>query len=133
MKIKELENILLCTPSVSGNTFGVVALMILAGILGGTCLILGLGLMLESWLGYQIFLNSITSGIGVTVPDDRRASVAMMFGLICLILAVIFLGVWRICKMVLRRNQFIIDLEDWIEANISPVPNKSGRRKPDKK
>lgn len=133
MKINELENILQRTPSVSGNTYGVVALMIFGGILGAACFILSLGLFLESWLGHDIFMNSISSLLRLALPEEQRAGVALTFGLIGLVLAVIFLGVVRICKMVLRRNQFIMELEDWIADNISSLPKKSSRARSAKK
>ena len=133
MKLKELEQILHHRPSVSGNTFGVFALLIAAIVLSAAFLLLGTGLLIESWLGYRIFLNSVASGIGIVLDDEQRYVIALSLGLICLILAAIFAAVIMICRMVLRRNQFIIELEDWLLANISDLQKTAAKRKSAKK
>jgi hypothetical protein len=44
-------------------------------------------------------------------------------------LSIIFGGVIVLCKMVLRRNHYIIQIEDWILGNIKEVKKDSKGKK----
>ena len=121
MKLRELQTILDGQPSVTGNTFIVGFLYILAIILAAIFLILGVGLFLEGWFDFKIFLNWVSKQFGLLLNDDQRADIARSFGTFSLLLALIFAGFIYLCKMVLSRNNFIIQIEDWIFQNISEV------------
>ncbi len=118
MRIKELQLLLNSQPSVSGNTFLVGALYVISWALILFFLVLGVGLLSEGFLGWKIFLNWISRSIKLNLNNQQHQNIALSFGWISLVLAVIFSGVIYLCKMVLRRNHYIIQIEEWLFQNI---------------
>lgn len=129
MRIKELQNLLDSQPSVSANTFLVGALYLVSWILAVFFLTVGIGLLLESFFGWKIFLDGVSRQFSLILNEDQRQQIALSFGLSSLILAVIFAGVIYLCKMILRRNHYIIQTEDWLYSNISEI-KKSAKKNP---
>ena len=119
MRIKELQLLLNSQPSVSGNTFLVGALYVISWALTLFFLVLGVGLLSEGFLGWKIFLNWISRSIKLNLNNQQHQNIALSFGWISLALAVVFSGVIYLCKMVLRRNHYIIQIEEWLFQNIS--------------
>ncbi len=118
MRIKELQLLLNSQPSVSGNTFLVGALYVISWALTLFFLVLGVGLLSEGFLGLKIFLNWISRSIKLNLNNQQHQNIALSFGWISFVLAVIFSGVIYLCKMVLRRNHYIIQIEEWLFQNI---------------
>jgi hypothetical protein len=83
--------------------------------------VLSIGLFLESYLHYKIFLDWVSRQLNFGLNEEQRWKIAVSFGLFSLFLSIIFLGVIFLCKMVLRRNHFIIQIEDWIFANMKEL------------
>lgn len=129
MKIKELQNILNTQPSVSGNTFFIFFIWGLSWLLAVTFFILGIGLLLESLLHYQIFLDFVSRQINLVLDQEQRWKISTSFGIISLVLAFIFVGMIFISKMVLVRNHFIIQIEDWLLSEIKEVKIKTRNSK----
>lgn len=125
MRLKELQSILDAQPSVSGSTFLVSALYVISWILAAVFLILGIGLLLESAFHYRIFLDWVSQNLHVMLNDEQRWKIATSFGIISIILAVIFAGVIMLCRMILKRNHFIIQIDDWIFQNITDVKRRN--------
>lgn len=121
MKIKNLQNILDNQPSVSGNTFLIFLVWGFSCLLAITFFILGVGLLLESALHYKIFLDFVSRQINLVLDEQQRWKISTSFGIISLILGLIFVGMIFICKMVLVRNHFIIQIEDWILSEIKEI------------
>ena len=121
MKLRELQTILDGQPSVTGNTFIVGFLYVVAILLAALFLILGIGLFLEGWFDFKIFLDWVSRQFNLVLNDGQRAVIAKSFGTFSFILAVIFGGFIYLCKMVLSRNNFIIQMEEWIFQNLSEV------------
>lgn len=129
MKIKELQTILDTQPSVSGNTFFIFFVWGLSWLLAITFFIFGVGLLLESLLHYKIFLNFVSRQINLVLDDEQRWKISSSFGFMSLILASIFVAMIYICRMVLVRNHFIIQLEDWLLTEIKEIKIKSRKTK----
>lgn len=129
MKLKELQTILDSQPSVSGSTFLVGSLYVISWILAAVFLILGIGLLLESAFHFKIFLEWVSRNLNIALNEDQRWKIATSFGIISLILAVIFAGVIVLCRMILKRNHFIIQMDDWIYSNITEVTRRKTRTK----
>lgn len=131
MKIRELQTILDGQPSVSRSTFLVGSLYILCIILALAFLILGIGLLLESFFHFKIFLDWISRSSRIPLNEDQRWSIATTLGILSLMLSAVFAGTIMICRMVLRRNHFIITIEDWVYQNIKDInrPSVSRSRK----
>ncbi len=129
MRIKELQNLLDTQPSVSGSTFLVGTLYVISWILAAIFLVLGIGLLLESFFGFKIFLDWVSRQINLVLNEDQRTGIASSLGLICLILSVIFAGVIFLSKMVLNRNHYIIQMEDWIYTNLTEIKKTAAKRK----
>ena len=129
MKLKELQTILDSQPSVSGSTFLVGSLYVISWILAAVFLILGIGLLLESAFHFKIFLEWVSRNLNIALNEDQRWKIATSFGIISLILAVIFAGVIVLCRMILKRNHFIIQMDDWIYSNITEVTKRKTRTK----
>lgn len=125
MRLKELQTILDNQPSVSGSTFLTGALYILSWVLFVVFLILGAGLLLESLFHFKIFLEWVSMQMNVALNEDQRWKIATSFGLLSLFLSAVFLGVIFLCRMVLYRNRFIIEVDDWIYGNLSEIKKKS--------
>lgn len=125
MKLKELQSILDSQPSVSGSTFLVGALYIAAIALCAIFLILGIGLLLESLLHLKIFLDWVSKNLHIILNEDQRWKIATSLGIVSAVLSTVFLGVIFLCRMVLNRNRFIIEIDDWIYANIADVHKKA--------
>lgn len=121
MKIKELQSILDEQPSISGSTFFVGALYVVACALAAAFLILGLGLMLESLFHFKIFLDWLSQNLGLILNEDQRWKIATSFGLISIVLSAVFIGVIFLCRMILKRNHFMIQMEDWLYGNITEI------------
>lgn len=121
MKIRELQSILNAQPSVSRSTFVVGSLYVLCCVLAIVFLILGIGLLLESFFHFKIFLEWISRNTGILLNEVQRWSIATILGVIALIWSAIFAGLIVICRMVLRRNHYIMTIEDWIYQNIKDV------------
>lgn len=129
MKIKELQNILNTQPSVSGNTFFVFLIWGLSWLLAIAFFILGIGLLLESLLHYKIFLDFVSRQINLVLDQEQRWKISTSFGIISLVLAFVFVGMIFISKMVLIRNHFIIQIEDWLLSEIKEVKIKPRKTK----
>lgn len=127
MKIKELQTLLDSQPSVSGSTFLVGSLYVISWILCAAFLILGIGLLLEAFFGFSIFLNWVSKQMNLALTEEQRAGIATSFGLLSLILGVIFGGVILLSRMVLKRNHYMIRMEDWIYANLSDIRKRTGK------
>ena len=121
MKIRELQSILNAQPSVSRSTFVVGSLYVVCCVLAIVFLILGIGLLLESFFHFIIFLEWISRNTGILLNEVQRWSIATTLGVIALIWSAIFAGLIVICRMVLRRNHYIMTIEDWIYQNIKDV------------
>ncbi len=121
MKIAELQKILESQPSTSGSTFLVSALYAISWILMIGLFVLSLGLFLESFLHYKIFLDWVSRQLNFVLNDEQRWTIATSFGFISLFLSIVFLGVVYLCKMILKRNHYMIQLEDWIYQNLSEI------------
>ena len=128
MKIKELQTLLDSQPSVSGSTFLVGSLYVLSWILATAFLVLGIGLLLEGFLGFRIFLDWVSKQINLILDESQRTQIATSFGTICLLLSAVFTGVIFLSKMVLKRNHYMIQMEDWIYANLTEI-KKTTRKK----
>ena len=128
MRLKELQTILDSQPSVSGSTFLVGALYIASWILLVAFLILGIGLLLESLFHFKIFLEWVSRQLNVLLNEDQRWKIATSFGLISVVLSAVFLGVIFLCRMVLNRNRFIIEMDEWIYTNITEVKRKAASK-----
>lgn len=129
MKIKELQNILNTQPSVSGNTFFIFLVWGISWLFAVSFFILGIGLLLESALHYKIFLDFVSRQINLDLDEQQRWKISTSFGIISLILSFIFTGMIFICKMVLVRNHFIIQIEDWLVTEIKEIKIKPTKSK----
>jgi hypothetical protein len=129
MKIKELQNILNAQPSVSGNTYFIFFVWGISWLLAVAFFILGIGLFLESMLHYKIFLNFVARQINLILDENQRWALSSSFGIVSLLLAGIFASMIVICKMVLVRNHFIIQLEDWLISEIKEIKIKPRKSK----
>ncbi len=121
MKIKELQTLLDQQPSVSANTLFVGILYVLAWILTLGFLILGLGLLLEGWFDWKLFLDWVSRQFGLILNEEQRSSISVSFGVFSLILGVVFGGVIYLCRWILQRNHFIIQMEDWVYNNLTDI------------
>ncbi len=119
MKLKELKTLLDNQPSVHGNTFLVGSLYVISIILSAIFFIMGVSLLMEAWFDWKIFLDWISRQLKIILNEEQRSSIALSFGIISLFLSVIFAGVIALSRMVLNRNHYIIQLDDWIYQNIS--------------
>lgn len=129
MKIRNLQSILDTQPSVSGNTFFIFLVWGISWLLAVTFFVLGVGLLLESALHYKIFLNFVSRQINLVLDEQQRWKISTSFGVISLILSFIFVGMIFICKMVLVRNHFIIQVEDWLISEIKEIKIKPRKSK----
>ena len=129
MKTKELQNILDKQPSVSGNTFFIFLVWGISWLLAVFFFVLGIGLLLESLLHYKIFLDFVSRQIHLILDEQQRWKISTSFGVICLILSFIFVGIIFISKMVLVRNHFIIQIEDWLISEIKEIKIKPRKSK----
>lgn len=127
MKIKELQTLLDAQPSVSGSTFFVGAIFIGAALFATAFLILGIGLLMESQFHIKIFLEWMSRNLGIALNDDQRWKIATSFGLISLVLALFFTGVIFLCRMILKRNHYMIQMEDWIYGNLSEIRKRQSK------
>ena len=129
MNNRSLQKIIDSQPSVSGSTFLVSALFVVSWILMVGLFILSIGLFFESFLHYKIFLDWVSRQLSFSLNEDQRWKIATSFGLFSLFLSIVFLGVIFLCKMVLRRNHFIIEMEDWIFENVNDVKKPRLKKK----
>ena len=121
MKLKELQNLLDSQPSVSRSTILVGILFVVSCILTLFFFILGIGLLLESFFEFKIFLDWVSKQLRLVLNIEQRQQIATSFGLFSLILALVFGSFIYLCRMILRRNHFIIQMEDWIYGNLSEI------------
>ena len=128
MRLKELQNILDNQPSVSGSTFLVGALYVISIVLFLGFLVLGIGLLLESLFHYKIFLDWVSQQLHVLLNEEQRYKIATSFGLLSLFLSLVFFGVIFLCRMVLTRNKFIIDIDEWIYSNLSQITKRTATK-----
>lgn len=129
MKIKELQNILDTQPSVSGNTYFIFIVWGISWLLAVTFLVLGIGLLLESLLHYKIFLDFVARQINLVLDQEQRWKLSSSLGVISIILSAVFASMIFICRMVLVRNHFIIQLEDWLISEVREVKIKPRKTK----
>lgn len=121
MKIKQLQSILDQQPSVSGNTYFIFIVWGISWLFALVFLLLGIGLLLESLLHYKIFLDTVAQKLHLVLTDEQRWNISTSLGWLSLILAFVFGVMIYICKMVLVRNHFIIQLEEWLISEIKEV------------
>lgn len=124
MKLRELQILLDQQPSVITNTYVVVVLNILGYILAIGFLILGLGLLIEGWLDWKVFLEWVSRQFNIILNQEQRSDIAISFGIFSLILSLIFGGVIYLSRWILQRNHFIMEMEDWIYNNLSEIKRK---------
>ena len=121
MKIKQLQSILDQQPSVSGNTYFIFIVWGISWLFALVFLLLGIGLLLESMLHYKIFLDTVAQKLHLVLTHEQRWNISTSLGWLSLILAFVFGVMIYICKMVLVRNHFIIQLEEWLISEIKEV------------
>jgi hypothetical protein len=80
-------------------------------------------------LHYKIFLNFVARQINLILDENQRWALSSSFGIVSLLLAGIFASMIVICKMVLVRNHFIIQLEDWLISEIKEIKIKPRKSK----
>lgn len=129
MKLKELQSILDSQPSVSGNTFLVLSFYFVSWALAIALCILGIGLLLEGFLDFKIFLGEVLRQLNFILNDGQRTGIAISLGILSLFLTAVFVGVIFLSKMILKRNHFILKLEDWIFDNLSEMKIKKTAKK----
>ncbi len=129
MNFTNLQKILDKQPSVSGNTYFVSAVYVLSWILMVSFFVLALGLLLESTLHFKIFLDWVARQLNFELTTDQRFKIATSLGWISLFLSAVFGGMIYVAKMVLVRNHFIIEIEDWIFHNIKEIQKKPAKSK----
>lgn len=129
MKIKELQTLLDSQPSMSGSTFLVGFLFVVSCLLSAFFIVLGIGLLLESTLHYRIFLDWVSRNLKLLLNEDQRSTIATTLGIISVILSFLFGGVIFLCRMILKRNHFIMQTEDWLYDNVIEVKRKTSARK----
>lgn len=127
MRLIELENLLNNQPAVSGSTFLIGALYVVSIVLCVGFFVLGGGLLLESIFHYKIFLDWVSDKLHVILNEEQRWKIATSFGLLSLFLGIVFVGVIFLCRMVLNRNRFIIEIDDWIYGNLSGIKKTAKR------
>ena len=129
MNIKELQKILDTQPSVSGNTYFIFFVWGISWLFAVAFFILSIGLFLESMLHYKIFLDFVARQINLILDENQRWALSSSFGIVSLLLAGIFASMIVICKMVLVRNHFIIQLEDWLISEVKEIKIKPRKSK----
>lgn len=129
MKIKILQNLLDQQPSVAGTTFLVGALYVLSIALTVFFCVLGLGLLIEGKFDILLFLNWVSRQFNLVLNEDQRQAIAYSFGSFSLILSVVFAAFIYLCRMVLKRNLFIIQMEEWIYNNITEISRPKTSKK----
>lgn len=125
MKLKELQTLLENQPSISSNTFLVSALYLLSWILACGFLLSGILLLLEAFLNWKILLYWLSAQIKLVLTAEQRIHIALSFGIISIFLSVLFGGMIFLCRMILKRNSYIITLDDWIFNNITDLKKPS--------
>lgn len=121
MKLKQLQTIIDRRPAVTTNTFLISALFAASLFLAAIFLILGLALILEGLFEFKIILNTVADALKMNPNEDQRRNISLVLGFISVLLAVVYAVAARVSKMVLQRNSFILDMEDWIAQNIKEI------------
>ena len=102
MNEKNLQEIIDTQPSVSGSTFLVSTLFIISWILMVGLFVLSIGLFLESYLHYKIFLDWVSRQLNFGLNEEHRWKIAVSFGLFSLFLwALSFFAKWFCVEIIL--------------------------------
>jgi len=104
MDLKLIE-ILDNRPSAIRNMFVIGVVRILAWLIGTTLFIFGLSILTHNFVYEKFLVQFINVNVDNTTTDT--------IGIFLIILAVLLFFVVRLCKMLIKRNLFLIDLDLW--------------------
>lgn len=130
MNTKNIQTLLDKQPNASENTYLVFILLGISWVLMIVLFILAIGLWIENLSHYSIFLDWLVqkTALKITPTEEQRSSFSLCFGLLCFGLSLVFLGGIFLCRMILHRNQFILEIEDWLFANIASIQKKTPKK-----
>lgn len=106
---QRLTEILDNRPSAIRNTIVIKIIHILAGLVGFCLFIVGLSIVTST------FLNSNFFSQFVQFKDSGDSGDLTMYiiGFIALVVGLILFVVVRLCKMLIKRNMFLLELDEW--------------------
>jgi hypothetical protein len=93
-------------PSALRNSFVIGVVRILAWLIGAFLFIVGLSILIHNFV-YDGFLAQFD------IIEKLDTTTTSIIGITSLAVAVLFFVVVRLCKMLIRRNLFLLELDEW--------------------
>lgn len=93
-------------PSAIRNTLVIGVVRILAGLIGFILLVVGISFLIHN-LTYCELLAQFE------IIKDFEPTAMNIIGISAVIVGVLLLFVVRLCKMLIRRNMFLLELDEW--------------------
>lgn len=93
-------------PSAIGNSFVIGVVRILAWLIGTALIIIGLSILIHNSV-HEGFLTQFS------IIEKLDTSATSGIAITAIILAILLLFVARLCKMLIRRNMFLLELDEW--------------------
>lgn len=92
-------------PSAIRNTLVIGVVRILAWLIGIALFIVGLSILTQNFVYKQFLTQFINENVDNTTTN--------IIGIFLIILAVLLFFVVRLCKMLIKRNLFLLELDEW--------------------
>jgi len=117
----KLNELLDNRPNAIGNTFVIVVIRFISGLMGTALFIVGVSILIHN-LVYDEFLAQFN------VVEDLDNRTMNIIGSVAFIVGILFFGVVRLCSMLIKRNLFLLELDEWRynwEVNEKELKNKN--------
>lgn len=117
----KLNELLDNRPSAIGNTFVIVVIRFISGLIGTALFIVGVSILIHN-LVYDEFLAQFN------IVEELGKRTMNIIGGVAFIVGVLFFGVVRLCSMLIKRNLFLLELDEWRynrEVNEKELKNKN--------
>ena len=93
-------------PNAIGNLLVVGIVRILAGLIGASLFIVGMSILIHNFVYNELLAQfEIVEKLDVTTMN--------VIGISASIVGVLLLFVVRLCKMLIKRNRFLVELDNW--------------------
>ena len=93
-------------PSAIGNSFVIILVQLLSWLIGISLFIVGLSILIHNFV-YDGFL------VRFDIMKELDTSFTNIIGISALVVGLLLFAVIRLCKMLIKRNLFLLELDVW--------------------
>lgn len=113
-----LDSLMAKKPGFILNSLFILIIRVISVIFGFLFIVIGLGLLLNSFFQFDLFKIIITLDVAQLEPgiQHQLERISMVLGVLFIFFGILMFFTRKLCNMVLRRNVFIAELTEWYDS-----------------